>query len=677
MYRVFALNGMVGAGFSDDAAFETVLNGPKLNLIANDCGSMDGGPSYLGSGVGEYPDDLVYRDLTYLVRLAQAHACPLVLGSCGYSGDTPHLRTSQRTMAQVLADLGVTDVKVAAIDAHVESSALAACAHLLKPLGNFPQPTPDVILRSRCVGQMGTSPVITALDAGANIVMAGRACDVSVFAAAMIRDGIDPGLAHHVGHIMECGGIALDPASGAECIVAEIDDQGNAAFLSPDPQRHSTVASVAGHSFYEESHPALQDYPEGVLSLERTRYLQVSEHVAAINGSTFVSREPSLKIEGSLSTGRQVFSLIPCDSGLALDGDCFVYGKNGVEARALMPGEQEMGFVATTHGPDEAAVEAIHSVLLVGIKHAEYPNRTTTSGNAAIPQSPLVLSRRHPDGTHERLTVWGSREPRYITGFDSIMSAIIDRARLVAPEAFAACEIEVRKYDAENPLAYLAHTGPDLESAKARQTELIESLGSQLHCDQPDAVLTLDGGDAYEWSVFHILDDPQRHLPGLFPVELYNWNGSEWEPVETLAAKPVRFGLPDAGTLNLDPATLFATPPRSGSSGPPRSHRPLTEMAKVIRSKDAGAGMLSYDVFFNTRADFDEAMESGVFTLDSLAERLDVKRSEWLCSAGVPECLGVKMSRVRPIPSGSPGCRDVYGSQQQMPIESIQVPIFD
>jgi Acyclic terpene utilisation family protein AtuA len=107
---------------------------------------------------------------------------------------------------------------------------------------------------------------VSALEGGAQYVIAGRACGASIFAADMIRRGISPGLAYHVGHVLQCGATACEPGSPADCLIAEIYDDGWALFVPPNPQRHCTIHSIASHSLYEESHPQLQVYPEGVLN---------------------------------------------------------------------------------------------------------------------------------------------------------------------------------------------------------------------------------------------------------------------------------------------------------------------------------------------------------------------------------------------------------------------------
>src|SRR5262249_762230 len=161
----------------------------------------------------------------------------------------------------------VRDAKVAVIGAELDPDIVVGEMRkgALRPTGTGPQLSEDALRESTIVGQMGIHPLITALEAGARFVLAGRSCDIALFASDMIRRGIDPGLAFHVGHVLECGALACDPGSPSDCLVAEIYDDQTAVFVAPNAERRCTPYSIAAHSLYEESHPQLQFYPEGIL----------------------------------------------------------------------------------------------------------------------------------------------------------------------------------------------------------------------------------------------------------------------------------------------------------------------------------------------------------------------------------------------------------------------------
>ena len=88
----------------------------------------------------------------------------------------------------------------------------------VKPLAPAPELTEEAVgATTRIVGQMGMEPFIKALDEGAQVVLAGRTYDPSVFAAPAVRAGCDKGLAIHLGKILECASICATPGSGSDC----------------------------------------------------------------------------------------------------------------------------------------------------------------------------------------------------------------------------------------------------------------------------------------------------------------------------------------------------------------------------------------------------------------------------------------------------------------------------
>lgn len=61
-------------------------------------------------------------------------------------------------------------------------------------------------------------PYIRALEEGAQVILAGRLYDPSVFAALPIKEGFPKGLAIHIGKILECAAICALPGSGSDCM---------------------------------------------------------------------------------------------------------------------------------------------------------------------------------------------------------------------------------------------------------------------------------------------------------------------------------------------------------------------------------------------------------------------------------------------------------------------------
>lgn len=98
----------------------------------------------------------------------------------------------------------------------------------------------------------------------------------------------------------------------------------------------------------------------------------------------------------------------------------------------------------------------------------------------------------------------------------------------------------------------------------------------------------------------------------------------------------------------------------------------LYELATVVRSKNAGPFTLTIDLIFASEADMDRALRSPGFDRESIA-KLYSAHTESVAIHELRTACALKISLPRDIPSGSVGDRDVYGSQQHMPIAKIHI----
>jgi Domain of unknown function (DUF4387) len=97
----------------------------------------------------------------------------------------------------------------------------------------------------------------------------------------------------------------------------------------------------------------------------------------------------------------------------------------------------------------------------------------------------------------------------------------------------------------------------------------------------------------------------------------------------------------------------------------------LVEIAKVIRSKNAKAFHLTFDVIFDDAATYEHVKRSGAITAE-LFEQIygrPVQHFVWLDAA-----LAVKATIRRPTPAGGFGETDQYGCQHHAPLFEIAIP---
>lgn len=99
----------------------------------------------------------------------------------------------------------------------------------------------------------------------------------------------------------------------------------------------------------------------------------------------------------------------------------------------------------------------------------------------------------------------------------------------------------------------------------------------------------------------------------------------------------------------------------------------LCDIAKVVRSKNAGPFLLTFDVLFATADEFDQVRASGKLTPETVARAYNVSPNEIIEFAYHPFACAVKFSLRRSVASGSPGDTDVYGAQQHVPLSEMYI----
>ncbi|MFT3988707.1 DUF4387 family protein [Aestuariivirga sp.] len=642
---------------------------------------MDAGPYYLGTGTEYFEREAVKADWRHMVEAAQKTGAPVILGSSGMAGGDRNIAYMLDVAKEVFAELGVKDAKVAVIGAELAPEIVIKefRAGTLRATGAGPELSEEALRESTIVGQMGIHPLITALESGAQYVIAGRSCDIALFASDMIRRGIDPGIAYHVGHVLECGALACDPGSPSDCLVAEIYDDGSALFVAPNPQRRCTPYSIAAHSLYEESHPQLQFYPEGILVMEKTEFFAKDSRTAGIRNSQFVrSSKPwpwSIKLEGARRLGARKVSLLRIDQAdlPKVPADVLVYGRNGVQARPVSGDERELGIIIETTSKTEEGAVLLASLLTHYLIHYGYPGRKATAGNIAYPMSPNLVSFQRADGSFGAVVPSGTRDPVFFENYAKVKGAVLKLIREEFPDALANARYEIIDADACSPVALIRTVDRDPALLAKRHAKDVAKVTSIVPA-QPGSLFNLDAADAYEWTLYHLLQNESVIKETMFPITYYQANGNVW--TKTRSARPNYFDIGITGyNGNLDDRSLSRisdVPPAGLRHGDQR----LLDLAVVIRSKDAGINRLTFDIIFNSPEHYETGLRSNVFHAGSIAKILGLPEKQIVGTFFVDSCNAIKISIDRPNISASVDEHDVFGAQQQSQIERLVVPVY-
>ena len=415
-FRILSTTAILGYGFPVSSFEAGIARNP--HLIAVDAGSTDPGPYYLGAGVSFTDRDAVKRDLELMLLAGVPRKIPIVIGTAGGSGGDRHLAWNREIIEEIAREQRLS-FKMAVIHAELPRELVAQALEdgKVSPLPPGEQLKKEHLQETvSIVAQMGIEPIIKALDAGAQVVLAGRCYDPAVFAAPAVRAGFDKGLAIHLGKILECASIAATPGSGSDCMFGYL--RADHFDVEPlNPIRKCTTLSVAAHTLYEKTDPYILPGPGGHLDLRETRFEQLTDSMTRVSGSRYVNApEYTIKMEGARRIGYRTVTIAGARDPILLEhideiiqgvtervADNFrdrgftykllftIYGRDGVMG-SLEPvrkvGGHEIGIVIEAVSDTQAHADTICAAARSTMLHYGYTGRRATAGNLAFPYSP-------------------------------------------------------------------------------------------------------------------------------------------------------------------------------------------------------------------------------------------------------------------------------------------------
>lgn len=409
----------VGYGVNEETLKGLMDRNP--HVVAADAGSTDSGPYYLATGNSNKARASVKRDTRLMLLAARARGVPLIIGNAGTSGARPHHEWMLRIMEEVAREEHLS-FKLGLISTEQPKSFVheRLAAGKVRSLPGVPALTPEKI--DTClhlVAQMGVEPYLRALDAGAEVILAGRSCDTAIIASFPIWKGCDPALALHMAKITECGALCASPGTGRDGIMGIVHDD-DFVIETPNLARRVTPSSVAAHMIYEVEHPYIQEEPGGTQDFSAAVIEPAGERSVRIRGSRFTPRSrPTLKVEGSAPIGyrsfliggtRDPFLIRQIDTYIEgvtaevhkvlgdLAGQCKidwkVYGRDAVmgpmEPKPTVDGAHELGLLVQVLASTQEVAHDVCTLIEGRMIGFAYPGSRTRTAHIAFPFSPLI-----------------------------------------------------------------------------------------------------------------------------------------------------------------------------------------------------------------------------------------------------------------------------------------------
>jgi hypothetical protein len=255
------------------------------------------------------PAEAIAADLRTMMKIGIPAGLPLIVGSAGTSGTDVGVDWVAGIVETIAREEGIT-CRLARIYSELSHDVVHArhADGRIDPLEPSAPITDELIDRcTHIVGLLGAEPFIAALDAGADVIVAGRATDTAVIAAAALRAGCPPGPAWHAAKTAECGGQCTDNPRGGGVLVS-IDDDG----FTVEPLELGsacTPLSVAAHMIYENANPNTMREPSGTLDVSMARYQPLDDRRVRVTGSTFTTEPYTNKLEGAGVVGYQSMAI--------------------------------------------------------------------------------------------------------------------------------------------------------------------------------------------------------------------------------------------------------------------------------------------------------------------------------------------------------------------------------
>jgi hypothetical protein len=426
--RILSASGQLGYGLPAAALAEGFARRP--HVVGADMGSVDPGPGYLGSGNMGPSASGAKADLAAVLKGARALDIPMIIGSAGTGGAAAHLAATAGMIRELAREMGL-HFRLATIAADIPKALVGEAVRRgrVHPLGGMPALTEAVVAEADViVGQMGTEAFQRALKSGADVILAGRACDTAIFAALPGLLGYPLGPTMHMAKIIECASLCCVPG-GRDAMLGTLD--GDSFILeSMNPSRAATPMSVAAHSLYEQDNPYEVFEPEGCLRVDAARYEAVDARRTRVSGATWTpARQLTLKIEGATRLGERclllaatadprvignldtilpavqqnVRGMLPADFAAY---SCHVrrYGIDGVMDWPTPPAAppREVFLLLEFVAPTMSAAKTVCAMTKQYLLHHGFPGRLSTGGNLAFPLTPPEVEA----GTAYRFSIY-------------------------------------------------------------------------------------------------------------------------------------------------------------------------------------------------------------------------------------------------------------------------------
>jgi hypothetical protein len=344
MLRFLVPTGHLGFTPFESGSFEIGLRRRPDYLVA-DSGSCDIGPYPLGSDRSHSPRAWQRHDLERMLLGACRLGVPMIVGSAGDTGTDSRVADFADMIRSIAADHRLEPFTMATIRGELAPARLAAMLERGVPiagLGGLGDATAELLARTdRAVAVMGAEPIMEALRRGADVVIAGRACDSALCAAPALLAGVPAAQAWYLGKVLECASFCAEPFAGKESVLGSVTREA-VTVEAMHPGQRCTPLSLAGHAMYERIDPFFDQVPGGTLDMRELEYRQLDERATEVTGMRWLPNGYAVKVEGAGRVGDRAVAVMGIRDPITLGflDEAIDWARGKVAERLGVPGER-------------------------------------------------------------------------------------------------------------------------------------------------------------------------------------------------------------------------------------------------------------------------------------------------------------------------------------------------
>ncbi|KAI1407539.1 hypothetical protein F5Y13DRAFT_174637 [Hypoxylon sp. FL1857] len=647
--------GMLGYGLKEDETTAAlrfyVATGVPTAMIL-DSGSTDSGPDRLAQGIMGCPRTAYVRDLRKLLKLVHEFHVPLIFSSAGGDGTDEHVREIVNVIEEIAAEKGnegysfktvaiFSGIDKAVIRERLAAGEISGCGACVPPLTEE-----DIDASTRVVAQMGPEPFIDTMKANPDfdVIVGGRAYDPAPYVAYCaylsglnLDDWNSPEVQRqfggftHMGKILECGGTCAEPKSHGA--IATVYTNGGFIISPLTPTARCTPVSVAAHTMYEKSRPDILHGPGGYFDLNSATYEQLPDNRSIrVRGSVFhFSKESGLPYQVKLEAGsivgyRSMFMGSVRDPILIKQFDSLIDIVKGyaIGQHSNAAGEFQLDFHLYGKQDDEAAsTTSSQEIFLIGeVLASSQELATSVAATARI----AVIHGSYP----------GQKATSGNFAFGIGGKTVIELGPCSKFSMYHLMDLKdgEEHLSLEDNTTAPAHNGANSNGVDKQRKKLFTQ-----------SVSLIGKGD--------------RSLPKL-PAASTNGHSN---------------GVKSNGEQRTAITTAVNGSKLNGHAKPTI----LGDLAKVVRSKNAGPYEITFDLIFESRDTYLKVKESGLLSPKTIADAYNLAESDivWCGFFDPAQAFKATIPRIRGgkrTAGGSFMENDVHGSQQHLALVNMKLP---